>query len=224
MGSFVQGSIGFAFVLVAAPVIGLIAPAALPETLLVLALPMGVWMSFREIEAIDLRGFGEMFAGRLAGTAAGAWILVTVAETTLSVIIGGAIVLAAFASLSSRGFRAGRPAHLAAGIVSGIMGTVAAIGGPAMALACQTRSAAEMRSTIALSLVAGSILSLAAIMVARGLDASHVRLAFALFPAEVLGLFASGAVVRNNDPTWMRLAVVACAAVGGGVLMSRPFV
>lgn len=220
-GAAVQGSIGFAFVLVAAPVVGIMEPRALPATFVLLVLPIGIWMGLRERGHIDRRGFIEMTAGRLVGTAAAVWLLVAVPDDKLAIVVGGAILSAVLLSVAAPGFEAGAGSRVAAGAISGLMGTVGAVGGPAMALAYQRRSAAELRATLAVAAIAGSFLSLGGLSVAGRLDRSHIALAVLLFPAEVAGLAASTQLIKVIDRKRMRTAVLVFAALGGAAVVVR---
>lgn len=224
VGAVVQGTIGFAFVLVAAPVVGLMQPDALPATFVLLVIPMGIWMAWRERGEVDLRGFAEMTAGRVAGTLGAVGLLLVVPPDRLAVLIGAAILAAVGLSLAAPELETGTFGRVAAGGVSGLMGTIAAVGGPAMALAYQRRSAAEIRATLAVAGIAGSFLSLSGLWVSDRVDWDHVRLAITLFPAEVLGLAASGFLIGVVDQARMRAAVLSFAAAGGaGVLLKGLF-
>jgi uncharacterized membrane protein YfcA len=215
----IQGVIGFAFGLIAASVIALIEPSALPATLLLLALPLGIWMALRESKAIDVPGFAQMTAGRIAGTVVGAWLLIEVPEDKLALLLGGSILAAVLISVVASDFEAGPRSRVAAGGISGLMGTVGGMGGPAMALAYQKRSGAELRATIAASVIVGSIFSLGALLVAGRLHAWHFTLALILLPAEIIGLMASTRLIQGVDKGWLRPAVLAFAAVGGATVV-----
>ena len=214
-GALVQGSIGFGFVLTAAPIVGLMEPEALPATFLWLALPLAVWMTIREHHAIDVPGFVQMTVGRVVGTAAAAWVLAVIAPDALAVAVGIAIVAAALISALGSGIEAGGRGRVVAGVVSGLMGTVGAVGGPASALAYQQRGGPEIRSTLAASFVTGILMSFVALAVADRIETWHLTLALWLFPGMVAGLALSGRVIHLLDERWVRPAVLICAGAGG---------
>ena len=220
-GALVQGSIGFGFSLVVTPVMGLASPTALPATILFLALPMTIWMSLRERGAMDARGFVEITLGRLPGTAAAAWLLASISTAQVTVVIGAAVLAAAGLSALAPEFELGTRARLLAGMVSGFMGTVAAIGGPPLALAYQNRPGAELRSTLAASFVIGSILSLIALAVAGEVEAGHALVALQLVLPLALGLFLAASLRRLLDRTWLRPAILVFAAISGAAALVK---
>jgi uncharacterized protein len=82
----------------------------------------------------------------------------SVTPSRVPVLIGSAIVIAAVMSRRMVGFRAGAGTKVLAGSVSGLMATVGAVGGPALALAYQDRDAPELRATLAATFLATDLL------------------------------------------------------------------
>ena len=221
MGGVIQGSIGFGFALLAVPVLAFVRPEAVPATVLLVAFPMTVAMALRERAHIDLRGFASITAGRVFGTLAGLWVLVSVPSDSLSVLLGSVIFLAAVASSIGLDVSPTRAKTFGAGVVSGIMGTTSAIGGPALAVVYQRRPGPELRSTLATSFVVGLATSVSALLAAGKVHGWHLVLAVELLPALLLGLWASGRVARFLDARWLRPAVLVFAAVAGVTIAIR---
>ena len=215
VGAVIQGAIGFGYALVAAPVLALVLPTALPAALLFLAFPLTGFMAIRERRSIDSRGFLWITAGRVLGTGAGVALLELVPASSLSVLFGTLIVAAAALSALGPAFEAGTRTRFAAGVASGVMGTAAAVGGPALALVYQSRPGPELRSTLALSFVVGLILSLGALALAGEVAGWHVILAASLLPALLAGLAASRLAAGAVDRRWLRTAVLAFAGAAG---------
>lgn len=221
VGAIVQGSIGFGFSLVAAPALVLVEPQAVPVALLILALPMTAFMAARERAHIDVRGFVSITGGRLIGTVAGIWVILAVSADWVSVLLGGLILAAVALSAGGLGIEPTGTTTLGAGIVSGVMSTTAAVGGPALAVVYQARPGPELRSTLALSYLVGIMMSLAALLLAGKVEAWHARLALELLPGLLLGLWVSGRVARYLDRRWLRPAVLVFAAGAGSLIVVR---
>jgi uncharacterized membrane protein YfcA len=214
-GSLIQGSVGFGLSLVAAPVIGLIEPEALPATLLLIALPLTAWMAYREYGDIDMRGFVEISIGRLPGTALAVWVLSRTSPEDLSILIGSVVVVAALLSAVAPDFELRTRWRLVAGVASGLMGTMAAVGGPPLALAYQRRPGPQLRATLAVSFVVGSLISLAALSVTGAVREGHFVLGLELLPGLVVGLFLASRLKRVLDRKWLRPAVLTFAVLSG---------
>jgi uncharacterized membrane protein YfcA len=219
VGAVIQGSIGFGYALVAVPAMVLLLPWAVPVTPLFLALPMTLLMSIRGWRSIDMGGFALITAGRLLGTIVGVLLLVMAPKGYLSVFTGVLILAAALGSFLKPSFEVNHRTRLAGGVASGVVGTVAALGGTPLALVYQDRSGAELRSTLAISFVVGIVMSLAGLALAGEVEGRHVILALELLPCLLAGLWASRLVVERLHERWLRPAVLAFAAIAGVVIV-----
>jgi uncharacterized protein len=221
VGGVIQGAIGFGFALVAVPVLGLIRPDAVPVTIMFVALPMSLAMSIRERAHIDRPGFLTIVAGRAAGIFVGVAVLLVVPERSLAIVIGTMVVLAAVLSALGLDLQPKRWLNVGAGVLSGVMGTTAAVGGPALAVVYQRRPGPELRSTLALSYLAGLLLGLAALGAVGRVHLWHLVLALAMVPGMFLGLWLAVRLVRWLDQRWLRPVVLGFAGISGLVIVVR---
>jgi len=220
-GGLVQGSIGFGFALIAAPVLAVVRPAALPTTLILLGAPLSVVVARRERASVDFAGLGPLLGGRVVGSLAGAVVLVAVPGRFLSVLFGGLILVAVILSAVRPAVRPGRGWRFVAGVASGVMATAAAVGGPALALVYQDRAGSVVRSTLAVFFLFGLTISLAALAVAGQITGAQVALAVWLLPALALGLAASRAATRRLDGRSLRPAVLGFSAISAIVAIAN---
>jgi uncharacterized membrane protein YfcA len=221
VAAFVQGAVGVGFALILAPILGLVAPALLPVSLLVLMIPLNVYVAWREREAVDRSGAAWITAGRLIGTFGGLWILLAVSVSTLTVLVGAATILAAAATLIIPPFRAGPRAFIAAGLVTGVTETATGIGGPPLALVYQHHDAAALRATVALCFLIGQIVSLAVLAIAGRVGATQLQSALMLMPPLALGAILSRYTHHRLGGRVFRGFVLAFAIVSGIVLLIR---
>lgn len=221
IGGIIQGAIGFGFALVAVPTIALVEPDAIPVTVMLMAIPMTIVMALRERAHIDLSGFATITVGRVVGIAGGILLLELVPESGLSVLVGVMILLGVALSVGGLDIEPRPLVNVGAGVLSGVMGTTSAIGGPALAVVYQRRPGPELRSTLALSYLAGIVLAVGALTAVGRVEGWHVRLALELVPGLLLGLVLSVRLAGVPDRGWLRQAVLAFAAVSGVVIVIR---
>jgi uncharacterized protein len=176
-------------------------------------------MSAREWHSIDFGGFFLITAGRLLGTIAGVALLVFVPNGSLSTLTGLLILVAALTSFLKPSFEVRNGTRVTGGVASGVVGTVAALGGTPLALVYQDRSGAELRSTLSISFVVGIAMSLAGLGLAGKVEWRHFALALALLPGLLVGLWASRGVVKRLNERWLRPAILIFAAVAGVVIV-----
>ena len=211
----IQGSIGFGFSFVAVPVFTVVAPEALPATAILLGLPMAGYMAFKEREAINVPTFVYLSLGRLPGTAIGALLLVLVPAARLSTLFGCMLIGAVAVSALGPDVRPRRRTFLAAGLMSGLMGTAAALGGPPLGLAMQGQSAGALRATLGMTFSVGVCVSVGALAVTGHVTVEHLLLAALLLPAIALGITLSSITRKLLGQNWLRPAVLSFAALAG---------
>jgi hypothetical protein len=221
VGGAIQGAIGFGFALVAVPAIALVEPDAVPVTVMCMAVPMTIVMALRERSHIDVGGFATIMTGRILGIAGGVVMLAVVPDSGLSVLVGVMILLGVGLSVGGLDIRPRPWVNVGAGVLSGVMGTTSAIGGPALAVVYQNRPGPELRSTLALSYLTGIVIAVGALAAVGRVEGWHLKLALELVPALLAGLWLSFRLSSALDRGWLRPAVLAFAAASGVVIVIR---
>jgi uncharacterized protein len=223
VGAAVQGTLGFGSNLLAVPVVALFEPAAVPAATTMLALPLATGMAVAERGHVDWHGVGWLMVGRIPGTVVGAAIVAVVASTTLSVLAGAAVLVAVALSLVTTTVVVNRRTTVSAGLASGTMGTATSIGGPPLALLYQHHEGSVLRSTLAVTIGIGTVISLGGQALAGAVHGWQLVLALSLLPGVAAGLALGRMVSRRLDERWLRPAVLAFAtgaallAIGRGL-------
>lgn len=213
VGATIQGSLGFGMNLVSVPVLALVLPRALPVTVIMLGIPVSIGMVRYERHALDWAGVRWIIAGRVPGTIIGALVVATASTSTLQALAGGIVLTLVVASLATPPLKVWRGTQIAAGLVSGVTGTSAGIGGPPLALLYQHHPGATMRSTLAGAFMVGTSLSLFTLGVAGQITIDQVLLGVGLAPVVVVGSIAGRRFHGLLDRGWMRPVVLAFAGV-----------
>lgn len=215
VGAAIQGSLGFGMNMVTVPFLALVLPKALPVTMIVLAVPLSIGMVRYERHALDRPGVKWILLGRIPGTIAGTAVVATVSTSILQAIAGGVVLVMVVASITVPALKVRRRSQLTAGMVSGLTGTSAGIGGPPLALLYQHHPGPTMRSTLAASFMFGTVLSLATLGVARQVHLDQLLLGAGLIPVVVAGSVAGRRFHDFLDRGWMRPAVLVFAGLAG---------
>lgn len=221
LGALAQGLVGFGANLLAAPMLAIVAPAALPGTMILLPLPLQVLMVRNEHSGIDWRNVGWSTLGQLPGAAVGAWMVTVIARERLSLLTGAFVLAGVAISLVGSTVPFTRQAKLGTGFVSGVMGTATSIGGPPLALLYQHHEGRVLRPTLAACFLMGSAVSLPALLLAGSMEWWHLRLAIALVPSLLLGMGLSRVAVRHLDGSRLRPAVLGLATVAAALAIGR---
>jgi uncharacterized membrane protein YfcA len=205
--------------LVTVPALALVLPSALPVTVIVLGLPISIVMVLHERAAIDRAGIAWILTGRVPGTLVGTIVVAAVSTSVLQGATGAVVLLLVLASVVAPAVPVQRRTQLVAGIVSGITGTAAGIGGPPLAMLYQRHEGPAIRSTLAASFLAGTALSLTTLGIAGEIGGDQVLLGLALTPLVVAGTTAGRRFHDLLDRGWLRPTVLAFAAAAAMVVV-----
>lgn len=214
-GAALQGSAGFGFALLSSPILALVDTRLVPGPLIIAVTLLLSLTAWRERSAVDARGLGWVLAGRVPGTVAAAYVLKSVGDRTLTVGLGVLVLLAVAISLGSVRLARTPPLLTIAGFISGLMGTTAALGGPAVAVLYQHERGPLVRSTLATYFLVGAMMSMVALVLVGRLGEREARLALGLLPGIALGFVLSRWTSRWLDAGYTRTAVLVIAGLAG---------
>src|SRR6059058_2986850 len=223
-GALVQGGVGLGLGLIAAPVVTLLDQALMPGSMLVAGAALPVLILAREARHTDWPGVSWALAGRLAGTAAGIWLVTAVPVPALGVLVGGAVLAVIAVNALGAELPRNRWTLLTAGVVSGTTGTATSIGGPPVALLYQREAGARVRASLSLFLSAGNSLALAALALTGHLPARDLEAGLVFLACAGAGLAAAARFRRFLDAGRIRVAVLVTAAASATVLIAHSLV
>ena len=219
LGALVQSGVGLGLGVVAAPVVTLLDPALMPGSMLVAGAILPVLILAREARHTDWPGVSWALAGRIAGTAAGIWLLTAVPVQALGILVGAAVLAVIAVGSLGRELPRNRWTLLGAGVVSGTTGTATSIGGPPVALLYQREHGPRVRATLSLFLFVGNSLAIAALAVAGRMTARDVEAGLIFLACAAVGLAAATGFRRFLDAGRIRLAVLVTASASATILI-----
>ena len=221
VGAVVQASVGFGIVVVAAPFVIWLAPELMPGSMLVCGFVMpllqlrGTW---RDVDRVSLRA---ALAGRLLLTPVGVWVVAVASTRLIAFLVGLLVLTVALATAYAPAFEP-RPRNLfVAGMLTGVSGTAAAVGGPFVAMTLQHEEPARIRATLAGFFTLGSAASLAALGFAGELPPEQLWWGAVFVPFLVVGYVLAGPVVRRLDQGRLRTAMLWFCVVAAVSIMLR---
>lgn len=218
-GAAVQGAVGFGMALVAAPLLALLDTRLVPGPIMLATFVFALLTSARELGHIDRRGVVVALMGRLPGIAVGAWMLARLSADTLSQCFAAIVLVAVLLTALGARWKPTTPALLTAGIMSGVMGTVGAIGGPPMALVYAEADGPRLRSTLALYFMLGSALSMLALIAVGRFGASELNATLWLLPGVFAGHALSSPLRHVLDRGYTRAAVLLVSAAAACLVL-----
>jgi len=219
--STIQGSVGFGANLLAAPLLALIDTSFVPGPIFIASTSLIISTALRERDQVDWHFVGWAGLGRLPGVVAGAFVLGTVSDSSLRLLVALTILVAVALSAGIIRIPESRSAFVVAGAMSGFGGTSASIGGPPVALALQHRSGPQVRSSMSAFFVIGAFMTLPAIALAGRLGSGEILTGLALIPASLLGFVISGPLRKYVDAGRVRPLVLGLSVLSAAALLVK---
>lgn len=218
-----QATIGFGFAITCVPTLALIDPRLAPVPQMLVVMPLVFRMAWRERHAIDVKGVVWILVGRFPGAGLGVLLVAVASPRMLDVVLASIVLFAVLVMSTGFDIPRNRGTQLAAGITSGVMSYVSAIGGPALALVYRDADGDTLRASLAFVFSVGLFITLGTRAATGQITWTDVHVAVCLLPAIGIGLFASRFLMGRIEgrPLRMAILVVATLAAVGLLLRSR---
>jgi len=221
LGAIVQGSTSMGFAITVAPVLMLINPDFVPVPTLMSGFTLSVYLMIRERKSIILKGLGFSIFGRIIGAIISAFIIVIISQTYFSLVFGALILFAVVLSFMKGTWEINRPKLFFAGLLSGIMGTLASIGSPPMGLLYQHQNGKVIRGTPSAYFTLGTLISILSLSFVGKLSINEFKLYLWMLPAFTLGFWLSKYVTKYLDKGYTRWAILAISTVSALFVIGR---
>lgn len=217
LGAFVQRATGFGLAVIGAPLLLMLEPRLVPVILVLFGFTVSLMMVRHYWHEVRLDAIGVALIGRLPGNALGIWLLLAAPMVVLEKLIAAIVLFAVLVTLFRFKLPVNRISLFVAGVLSGIFGTVAAIGGPPIVLLMHGFSPDRMRGNLAAFFILTSLLTLTTLALAGLVSVWHFKLALTFLPAVLVGNALADAIAHRLDKRLLQgasLALCTLAALG----------
>lgn len=221
VGAMVQGGVGFGLAVVAAPILLMLNPEWVPGSLLVASLLLSILMALRERRSIAVKEVAYSSLGRLLATIPTAYLIGSIDQQMFSVVFATAILIAVAISMSGYHLKFNHTNLVVASVISGATNTIAAIGGPPMALIYQSQQGPHIRATLAVIFGIGTSFSMLALAWFGQFGLRDLVLGGILLPAIFAGFATSRFTTPWIDARATRPALLGLAGLSAIVILLR---
>jgi hypothetical protein len=220
-GALVQGLFGIGFGVVSVPILSLVNPILAPVPQLLLAVPLAMSMALRERSHIETRGAAWLIAGRVPGALIGLGLLAIATQRTLDLGIAVSVLVAVVILGAGLSIPRNHFTEFGTGIVAGVMGMVASMGGPPAALLFKDEKGPVIRATLALFFSVGLLVTVAGRIAGGKITSDEVVLAVLMLPALAIGYVLSSRLRARVDAAFLKPAILGLATIAAAGLLIR---
>lgn len=213
---------GQGFGTVTAPFAALLAPDFTPASVLILGTMvtmLGVSLDFRDVR---LREISPAILGRFLGTIPAVWLVSLVAGSVYLGLSVAAMILLGVA-LSLAGFKVAKTPRtlLAAGGLSGLMGTLTSVGAAPLGLIYQNDEAKAARPTLNAFFLLGVLFSVGGLALGGLIRTEHLLLSAGLSPFIFIGVWLAGPLAKRTEKATLKPAALGLASFAALLLIAK---
>jgi uncharacterized membrane protein YfcA len=221
-GVLTQRATGGAFGMMVAPLVALFAPAFMPAGVLLVSVVVTLLCTRLPLGTIKWRELTPMVIGRGAGAVVAAGLVMLAPDPGAVAVLVALSVLAGVA-LSLSGMRAAvtTPNLVAAGLLSGVTGTLTSVGAPPILMLYQHHAASEARPTLNAFFLLGVVLSLIVLAFGGRISAQDWSFSLAMMPATALGFALAPLLLRWLDGRSLRPVILSLASLASVLILLR---
>jgi hypothetical protein len=218
LGALTQSLIGFGLAVVASPLLYIVDPQLVPAPVIAMGFSIALLTLVRERGHLEFNGLQYALLGRVPGGFIGASLLLFAPQPILGLSIAAIVTIAVILSLYKFSLPVNKKTLFGAGVVSGIFGNIAAIGGPPMAILLAGKDASQFRAALSAFFIFSSMIALIILAITGLLELKHLWLSLMLLPSVILGYLVAGRLVGRVDKEKTKMATLVLCSISALVL------
>lgn len=219
LGAFVQRATGFGLAVIGAPLLLMLEPRLVPAVLVFFVFTVALIMIRTYWNEVRLGVVGMGLMGYLPGNLLGIWLLLAAPIFLLEKMVAVIVLFTVLVTVCRFQLLVNRITLFGAGVLSGIFGTVAAIGGPPIVLLMHGLPADRVRGNLAAFFILTSMLTLMTLVLANQIQLWHFQIALTFLPAVLTGNVLADAVAHRLDRRSLQgISLVLCTFAALGLL------
>jgi hypothetical protein len=215
-----QAATGSGFGIIAAPLLLMVDPELVPGPLLLITLIVMLVVTWQNRAGLRRFDLGYAMLGALPAAVGSLWILPLLDAQLSDIVVGSLVVVSVAAGLAGWRVRQGGTALCIAGIIGGVLGTVAATPGPPLVIVYQTPHLFRYRANLSAFFLGVCLTSLVGLILTRAFGTRELTTSLWLLPGVLIGGLVSKPVVRRLPVALIRPASLGlCLVAGAGLVL-----
>ncbi|XPV76359.1 MAG: sulfite exporter TauE/SafE family protein [Desulfovibrio sp.] len=221
IGTVIQASAGLGLGLIALPVLLMVDDVFIPAPLAVSGIVLLSMTLWRDFSSVEWSGLKKIALPMALGCFVGGQVLALLPQHLVGLFFGGIILLAVAISFGGLTINKSPLAYGIGGFLGGFMATVAAIGGPPIALLYQHDKGPVIRGTLSAIFMAVIMMSLVSLYFVGKFGVPELKAAGILVPGVITGFIISKFSAKWLDKGKSRMAVLLISGLSAIVLIAK---
>ena len=221
IGSILQMATGVTAGIIIVPFIAMISYTLMPVPIVFASLALTGLMTYKGRKHIDTKNIPQISLGMLVGIILSLYILKNIELQHMGLIIGLFLLASIIISIKVKSFTLNTSINYAGGFLSGVMGTMALVGGQILALLFQNHPLESLKSTLAFLYTLFSLTLLIIFYMFGEFSYEQLIMGFYMMPGFIIGFFIAPIFSKYFNPKYSKTVVLVMATLGAVSLIGK---
>jgi len=221
ISSILQMATGVTAGMIIVPFLAMISYTLIPVPIAFASLTLTSMMAYKGRKHIDTKNMFQISLGMLAGILLSILILKNIKFEYLGLVFGLFILISVFISIRIKSFTLNKSINYTGGFISGVMGSMAAVGGQILALLFQNHPIESLKATLAFLYTLFSTTMLIIFFIFNEFSYNQLQLGFYMMPGFIIGFLIAPIFSKYFNPKYSRTVVLSMAVIGAIILIAK---
>ena len=221
VSSILQMTTGVTAGMIIVPFLAMISYTLIPVPIAFASLALTVMMAYQGRKHIDTKNMLQISIGMLAGILLSIFILKNIKFEYMGIVFGLFILISVFISIKVESFTLNKHLNYTGGFISGVMGSMSAVGGQVLALLFQNHPLESLKATLAFLYTLFSTLMLVIFFIFGEFSYTQFLAGIYMMPGFIIGFFLAPIFSKYFNPKYSKTVVLSMATFGALLLITK---
>jgi uncharacterized membrane protein YfcA len=206
------------------PFLAMISYTLIPVPIAFASLALTVMMAYKGRKSIDTKNMLQISIGMLLGILLSIFILKNIKFEHMGIIFGIFILISVVISIKVKSFILNKSINYSGGLIAGIMGSMAAVGGQILALLFQNHPLESLKATLAFLYTLFSITMLIMFYIFGEFSYTQFISGIYMMPGFIIGFLIAPIFSKYFNPKHSKTVVLFMAVLGAVILIGKSLI
>jgi uncharacterized membrane protein YfcA len=221
LSSVLQMATGVTAGIIIVPFLAMISYTLIPVPIAFASLALTVMMAYKGRKSIDTKNMFQISIGMLLGILLSIFILKNIKFEYMGIVFGLFILISVFISIKVKSFTLNKKINYTGGLIAGIMGSMAAVGGQILALLFQNHPLESLKATLAFLYTLFSIVMLIMFYIFGEFSYTQFISGTYMMPGFIIGFLIAPIFSKYFNPKYSKTVVLSMAVLGAVILIVK---
>ena len=221
LSSILQMATGVTAGIIIVPFLAMISYTLIPAPIAFASLSLTIMMAYKGRKHIDTKNMFQISMGMLAGILLSIFILKNISFEYMGLVFGLFILISVFISIKIKTFTLNKSINYSGGFISGVMGSMAAVGGQVLALLFQNHPLESLKATLAFLYTLFSTVMIIMFFIFGEFSYTQFISGIYMMPGFIIGFLIAPIFSKYFNPKYSRTVVLTMAVIGAIILIVK---